>query len=358
MPTGMSNAAANLLASRSIRLPPVSRAASACSGGIASQVRIWNSFVGQVEMPTPRKFMACNQHGVQLGQAAGRAGNARFRVHHEHQNLELPFHHLGQTRRGHFAEFELFGEPLAGPYDILGQGVASQSERPTQKRARASDLLGQMAVCPDPLSRLALIRFQPLHVDIVLPPGEAPFADKEEGIGEIVERGAQLFDREHQLVGRHTSDARLDGGDGLPVLETEYQGKIVLRELLRLSQCPNSLPICVCITSPPMPYYLAFMYMQDNPRKINCKKPFQKGQSPAASRVVVGRASPVRLLHGEGREAAPNNSRPGPGGNPTPLATVRAFRMIPSCRKVYVYNILILLYKIRKGALQEAPPAV
>ena len=137
---------------------------------------------------------------------------------------------------GACAQPELFGEPLTGSHDFLGRYLGRKGKRPAQQRAGASDLQSQMAVRPDPGARLAFVRFQPLGFDTLLPPREASLAREEKGIDEVVQRGAQLFDRDQKFIGCQAPDAGLDGGDGLPVLETEDPGKIVLRELLRLSQ--------------------------------------------------------------------------------------------------------------------------
>ena len=198
-------------------------------------------FVREVEMPATGKLAARNQHRVEVGQAAGCAGNARLRIDHEHQNVQLPLHDPGQARRRRPAQPELFREPLPSPRDIPGRCVGGERQRAAQQRARTPGLRGKMAVGPDPAPGPALIGLQALRVRTVLAPRKASLAGKQEGIGEIIEGDAQLFDRDQHLVGRHASGASLDGGDGLPILETEDASEIGLRELPRFPQRANSL---------------------------------------------------------------------------------------------------------------------
>jgi hypothetical protein len=72
-----------------------------------------------------------------------------------------------------------------------------------------------------------------------LAPVERALPDEDEGIGEIVERGAKLFDCGKQFIGREFSLAVLDRRDGLAVLEAENAGEIVLGELAFFPQRLN-----------------------------------------------------------------------------------------------------------------------
>ncbi len=45
--------------------------------------------VGEIEMAAARHLVAVDEHGVEIGQAAGRARYPVDRVHHEHKDAKL-----------------------------------------------------------------------------------------------------------------------------------------------------------------------------------------------------------------------------------------------------------------------------
>ena len=72
-------------------------------------------------------------------------------------------------------------------------------------------------------------------------PGELPFADEEEGVGEVVEQDGELLRGQEQFVSREAARADLDGRDSLAVLEAEDAGKVFLREFVLLAQRLDAL---------------------------------------------------------------------------------------------------------------------
>ena len=88
----------------------------------------------------------------------------------------------------------------------------------------------------DPATGAPLIGAQLLRADIGLPPREPALPNKQEWIGEVVQRRAQLLDGENKLLGRHPPLASFDRRNSLTVLKTEQAREVVLREPSLLAQ--------------------------------------------------------------------------------------------------------------------------
>ena len=113
-PSASGRADAKLLASCSTRFLLCSEASSTCSGGIASQVRMWNSSCARSKWRRPGELVAIDQHGVELRQAAGGARHALEGVDHQNEHAKLALHDLGQAHRRNVTQLEFGGEALAG----------------------------------------------------------------------------------------------------------------------------------------------------------------------------------------------------------------------------------------------------
>ena len=109
-------------------------------------------------------------------------------------------------------------------------------KRPAQQWRGSADLRRDRAECGDPAPGAPLVGAQLLRADIGLPPREPALADKQEWIGEVVQRCAELLDGEDKLLGRHPPLAGLDRRNRLAVLEAEQAREVVLRELSLLAQ--------------------------------------------------------------------------------------------------------------------------
>ena len=114
--------------------------------------------------------------------------------------------------------------------------MARDPKRPAQQRRRSADLRRDRAERRDPAAGAPLIGAQLLRADIRLPPREPAFPNKQEWIGEVVQRRAELLDGENKLLGRHPPLAGLDRRNRLTVLEAEQARKVVLREPSLLAQ--------------------------------------------------------------------------------------------------------------------------
>ena len=69
-----------------------------------------------------------------------------------------------------------------------------------------------------------------------LTPGKTPFADEPEGISEIVERLAEFLGDKHQFIRGDTARSGFDGGNGLPVVETQQFREAILCQAFFLPQ--------------------------------------------------------------------------------------------------------------------------
>ena len=155
-------------------------------------------------------------------------GNSLLSIDHEHEDPEFLLHHRRQAQRRHRLEIQFRHEPLAGIHRVLEPGQPVQTKRAPHQRRPSPDLRRQRAVCTDPPPGRPLVLAQPLRVDARLSPGEQTLAIEPEGIGEVVERHAELLHGKQQLGRR---DAPYDGlyrRDGLPILESEQACQFVL----------------------------------------------------------------------------------------------------------------------------------
>src|SRR5579883_2618884 len=160
---------------------------------------------------------------------------------HQHENIQIALHHLGEPLDWNIAELVLGGEALADFGRILEARVFGQPQRMAHQRRLLADFCSKRAEGGDDLARDALIRAEYGRRHIGLPPVETAFADETERIGEIVERGAQLPDGQQKLISGKATLAGLNGRNCLAILKTEQAREVVLRELLFLPQSLQTL---------------------------------------------------------------------------------------------------------------------
>ena len=193
-------------------------------------------FMRQVEVAAANDFMSIDQHHIQFRQAARGARNALECIHHEHEDAEFPLHDLDKARRRHVAKPELGDKALSGLHGVFEALMACDSQGSAQKWRGPADLRRNRAEGRDPPPGVSLVGVQPLRPYVRLTPGEPALADKQEWIGEIVERCAEFLDGDHQLLGRDSAFAGLDRRNRLAVLEAEQAREVVLRQLSLFAQ--------------------------------------------------------------------------------------------------------------------------
>ncbi len=190
----------------------------------------------QVVVPAPRHLAPVDQHSVQLRQPAARAGDARDRVHHQHEDAELALHGVRQAQRGRVAEREFLREALTGFGRVLVAAGLGQRERAAQQRRALAHLRAERAEQRDQPPGLLLIGFEFRCRDTALTPGEATLAGKLERVGEPIQGRGQHIGEAQQFLGRDAAIAGLDGREGLAVLEAEQARHRFLAE-------PQLLPL-------------------------------------------------------------------------------------------------------------------
>ena len=193
--------------------------------------------VGEIEVASAGDFATVDDHHVEVGKTAGGSGDAVDRVHHEHQDAELLLHDLRQLLGRDGPEIEILRETLAGRHRIFISASWRELQSVTEDRTGPADLSGQRPVRRDPSARDALESIDVLRADPRLPPPrELAVACELEWVGEIVDRRAELFDRQQEFLGRDAALPGLDRRDGLAVLKAEDAREVVLGELALLPE--------------------------------------------------------------------------------------------------------------------------
>jgi len=101
---------------------------------------------------------------------------------------------MTSTRRA--AKTELGDKALSGLHGVFEALMTRDPQGTAQQRRRTAHLWCDRAKRRDPSPGIPLIGAQLLRPDIRLPPREAPLANQEERVGEVVKRGTKLLDGE------------------------------------------------------------------------------------------------------------------------------------------------------------------
>ena len=88
-------------------------------------------------------------------------------------------------------------EALPGPHGVLEARTTGQTKRAAHLPGLTADLRRQRPERCDPAPGPTFIGVELIGADTGLAPREAAFAREQERIGKVVQRGAQLLDREH-----------------------------------------------------------------------------------------------------------------------------------------------------------------